>query len=398
MATLSVIIVSYNVRHYLHQCLDSVVRATKGLEADIWVVDNASSDDSVSVLGAAFPQVHFVQNTTNVGFARANNQAIRQSQGDYVLLLNPDTIVGEETLHTCLQLLETHPHIGATGTRMLNRDGSFAAESRRGVPTPMVSFYKVSGLCRLFPRSRTFGRYYMRYLDENQTSAIEVMSGAFMMLRREALEEAGLLCEDYFMYGEDIDLSYTLLGHGWENWYTPAHILHYKGESTQKTSLRYVQTFYNAMLIFFDKHFAHRYRLMALLIRLAVVLKGAADFCLRRLHKLLKRLTPQRHEAPERLLFVGSDEAWDEVQRLCHDHGYEVVRCPYDAAHLGHVSDYAHSHQVLYALYQTDAEVASYDTILDLMQLGHHLGMRVHLATYSSATHTILLPGDILTP
>ena len=207
---LSIIIVSYNVRAFLVQCLDSVTKACEGIQAEIWVVDNASTDGSVEYARQFFPEVHYIQNPENVGFARANNQAIRQATGKYVLLLNPDTVVGEKTLRGCTQFLDIHPEAGATGTRMLNRDGTFALESRRGLPTPATAFYKVCGLCALLPRHRTFGKYYMRYLDPSEANQIEVISGAFMMLRRTALEQIGLLDEDYFMYGEDIDLSYRL--------------------------------------------------------------------------------------------------------------------------------------------------------------------------------------------
>ena len=240
---LSVIIVSYNVRHYLAQCIDSVLRATRQMEAEVWVVDNCSTDGTVAFLRDLFPSVHYIENGENVGFARANNQAIRQSTGEYVLLLNPDTFVGEDVLRSCTDFLDQHPEAGATGTMMLNRDGTFARESRRGVPTPATAFYKVTGLCSLFPRSPRFGRYYMGHLDPEKTAEIEIISGAFFMLRRTALQQVGLLSEDYFMYGEDIDLSYSLLLAGWKNFYQPLPILHYKGESTVKTSFRYVHSF-----------------------------------------------------------------------------------------------------------------------------------------------------------
>ena len=215
MMKLSIVIVSYNVKYYLEQCLRSVMRATTRLQAEVWVVDNASTDGSVEYLQTRFPSVHFVQNADNRGFSAANNQAIRQSQGEYVLLLNPDTIVGEDVLEGCVAFLDAHPQAGAVGVRMLNADGSFAPESRRGVPTPFTSFCKMSGLSRLFPMSTVFGRYYMRYLDANEANRIEIISGAFNMLRRKAIDHVGLLDERFFMYGEDVDLSYRLLqGHG----------------------------------------------------------------------------------------------------------------------------------------------------------------------------------------
>ena len=284
---LSVVIVSYNVKYHLEQCIRSVKNASEGLDADIWVVDNASSDNSVDYLQTLFPDIHFICNTENVGFSKANNQAIQESKGEYVLLLNPDTIVAEDTLKGCVEFLDAHPQVGATGVRMLNSDGTFAPESRRGVPTPFTSFCKMTGLSSLFPKSRIFGRYYMKYLDENQANPVEVLSGAFNMLRRKALDQIGLLDEDFFMYGEDIDLSYRMLTGGWQNYYLPYNILHYKGESTNKSSFRYVHVFYNAMLIFFSKHFRKKYMFVGYLIRLAVVVRAMLDMLIRVFNKAL---------------------------------------------------------------------------------------------------------------
>ena len=212
---LTVVIVNYNVKDYLCQCLHSVERALVGIPAQVIVVDNASSDGSVEELSKVFPDVKFIANKENGGFARANNQAIRQAKGDYVLLLNPDTVIGEEVLDECITFMDGHPSAGAVGVRMLKADGGFAWESRRGIPTPFTSFCKMIGLCKLFPKSRLFGKYYMRYLDENEKARIEIVSGAFMMLRSSALDEIGLLDETFFMYGEDIDLSYRLLTAGY---------------------------------------------------------------------------------------------------------------------------------------------------------------------------------------
>lgn len=274
---LSVIIVNYNVRLFLEQCLLSVKRAIEGMDADIWVVDNHSTDDSVEYLSEHFPEVRLIANRDNHGFSYANNQAIRQSEGEYVLLLNPDTLVGEDVLKGCVDFLDAHPQAGGTGVRMLNADGRFANESRRGIPTPFTSFCKMSGLGRLFPKSKVFGHYYMKYLDIDTPNQIEIISGAFMMMRRKALDQIGLLDETFFMYGEDIDISYRLLQEGWQNWYLPLNILHYKGESTVKNSFHYVHTFYNAMLIFFNKHYGKKYFILGQLIRLAVCLRASID-------------------------------------------------------------------------------------------------------------------------
>lgn len=271
---LSVIIVSYNVKDYLWQCLFSVEKALAGIDAEIIVFDNHSRDGSVDVLTKAYPDVTFISCPHNLGFARANNHAIRQSNGEYILLLNPDTLVGEDTIRHGLAFMDSHPGAGALGTRMLNSDGSVAKESRRGIPAPMTAFYKMSGLCSLFPQHRRLGRYYLGWLSWKEPARIEVISGAYCLLRRQALEETGLLDEDFFMYGEDIDLSYRLLKAGWENWYLPDPILHYKGESTQKSSFRYVHVFYEAMLIFFRKHYSHLSILITLPVSIAIYAKA----------------------------------------------------------------------------------------------------------------------------
>ncbi len=290
MMKLSVVIVSYNVKHYLWQCLRSVFIAGQGIDMEVFVVDNNSQDGSVSYLQQHYPQVHFIQNTENVGFSRANNQAIRRSKGQYVLLLNPDTIVLSNTFRDCITFMDANPQAGATGVAMYGHDGAFALESRRALPVPWTSLCKMLGLTSLFPHSRTFGRYYMQFLDATKTSQIEVISGAFNMLRREALDQIGLLDEDFFMYGEDVDLSYRMLLGGWKNYYLPTPILHYKGESTQKSSYRYVYIFYNAMLIFINKHFRQRYHFFTYFIHAAVHLRAAWDMLLRLMRRIKQRL------------------------------------------------------------------------------------------------------------
>ena len=261
----SIVIVSYNVRPLLTECIDSVRLALAGLSGDITVVDNCSKDDTVEYLQKHYPDVQLIINRENVGFARANNQAIRQTDSEYVLLLNPDTIVYEPTIRGCIDFMDAHPEAGGTGVRMLNREGKTAPESRRAIPTPWVAMLKMLGFTR---------RYYMSDLPWDEPSQIEVISGAYCMLRRKALDEVGLLDEDYFMYGEDIDLSYRLLKGGWQNWYLPYDIVHYKGGSTQKTSFRYVHVFYQAMLIFFRKHYGHLSFFFSLPIKVAIYFRA----------------------------------------------------------------------------------------------------------------------------
>ncbi len=274
---LSVIIVNYNVKHFIEQCLHSVIKASEKISAEIFVVDNNSVDGSVSLIREKFPQVKLIENKVNTGFSVANNQAIRLAQGRYVLLLNPDTVVQEDTFVKTIAFMDTHPEAGALGVKMLDGKGNFAPESKRGLPTPMVAFYKIFGLARLFPRSKRFGKYHLSYLGENDINEIEVLSGAFMLLRKSVLDTIGLLDETFFMYGEDIDLSYRVTKAGYKNYYYPeTQIIHYKGESTKRGSVNYVLIFYRAMSLFARKHFTSSNAFwFSVLINLAIYLRAA---------------------------------------------------------------------------------------------------------------------------
>lgn len=338
---LSIVIVNYNVKYFVAQCLLSVERALCGLNAEVFVVDNASTDGSVAYLRSKFPWVRFIENCENVGFAKANNQAVRQSRGEYVLLLNPDTFVGESTLRECIDLMDQTPRAGMCGVAMLKVDGSFAPESRRGVPTPWVSFCKMSGLGSLFPKSRLFGRYYMQYLNRAAICKIDIVSGAFMFIRREALDKVGLLDEAFYMYGEDVDLSYRVLKAGYENYYLPAQILHYKGESTKKDSLKYINTFYRAMLIFFRKHFSYYSVVYSVPITVAIAMKGAMSYVVQK-----TKAWRRRRQAAVRLklLLVSDGQNLEEMRQIA-----ERYRLVYDVFRL-HVGDMP-STDVLYRDY-----------------------------------------------
>ena len=283
---LSVVIVNYNVRLLLEECIKSVEKALDGIEGDIFVIDNNSSDGSVEYIRERFPKVHIIANKENLGFARANNQAIRMTDAEYILLLNPDTVVYENTLQGCLDFMDANPEAGGVGVRMLTREGNAAPESRRAVPTPWVAFLKMLGLT---------SRYYMSHLPWDKPGRIEVVSGAFCMLRHKALDQIGLLDEDFFMYGEDIDLSYRLLKGGWQNWYLPYDIIHYKGESTQKSSFRYVHVFYQAMLIFFRKHYSHLSFLISLPIQTAIYFRAFMALMQMMGDKFRKFLNPNKN-------------------------------------------------------------------------------------------------------
>jgi GT2 family glycosyltransferase len=286
---LSVVIVNYNVKHFLEQCLLSVLKAMEGLQGEILVVDNNSVDGSVEMVTRKFPTVKLIVNNFNAGFSKANNQAIKQSSGEYVLLLNPDTVVEEDTFKKVIRFMDEHPDAGGLGVYMMDGKGRFLPESKRGLPSPGVAFWKLSGLSALFPKSKIFGKYHLTYLDKNQIHSVDVLSGAFMLLRRSALDKTGLLDEDFFMYGEDIDLSYRITKAGYKNYYFPeTRIIHYKGESTKKSSVNYVLVFYKAMVIFARKHFSSGHAaLFSLLINLAVWIRAGAALLYRFLNRIL---------------------------------------------------------------------------------------------------------------
>lgn len=295
MVKISIVIVNYRVKYFLEQALRSVRAALTAhpMEAEIFVVDNHSQDDSLDYLAPRFPEVRFIANTENVGFARANNQAMELATGQYVLLLNPDTVVAEDTLHEVCQFMDSHPDAGGVGVKMLDGNGRFLPESKRGFPTPWVSFCKIFGLSALFPHSRLFGRYHLKYLSPDECHQIDILSGAFMFMRRATLDKSGLLDESFFMYGEDIDLSYRLVLAGYHNYYLPTPIIHYKGESTKKGSLRYVRIFYEAMLIFFEKHYPHYSKGYYLAVKFSIFFRAM----LAAAHRIVLR--PFRHRQGE---------------------------------------------------------------------------------------------------
>lgn len=274
---LSVVIVNYNVAFFLEQCLYAVRAALRDVEGEVLVVDNHSIDSSVAMVRSKFPEVHLIANAENVGFSKANNQALKRARGRYHLLLNPDTIVAEDTFLKVIDFMDSHPQAGGLGVKMIDGTGRFLPESKRGLPTPKDAFYKIFGLSRLFPRSKRFARYHLSFLDKDRVQEVEILSGAFMLLRKTALDKVGLLDEAFFMYGEDIDLSYRILLGGYKNYYYPeTQIVHYKGESTKKSSVNYVFVFYNAMLIFSKKHFSEKKaKLYAFLIHLAIYFRAS---------------------------------------------------------------------------------------------------------------------------
>jgi len=269
---LSVIIVSYNVKYFLGLCLSSVHKAAEDTEHEIFVVDNNSSDGTCDMVRSEFPEVKLISNTENRGYSAANNQAIKIARGRYILLLNPDTIIGEDTLGKCISFMDLHPDAGATGIMMINGKGKFLPESKRSLPEPETAFYKITGLSYLFPRSARLNRYYLGNISNEKTHHADVISGAFMFLNREAVLKTGMLDENFFMYGEDIDYSYRLIKEGYKNYFFPdVKIIHFKGESSRKGNLDNLMHFYNAMHIFVRKHFNDgNLRMLILPIRIAI--------------------------------------------------------------------------------------------------------------------------------
>jgi len=253
---LSIIIVNYNVKYFLEQCLQSVLLATKNCTAEIFVVDNNSTDGSKQFLEPLFKEVHFIWLPKNIGFAKANNIALAKTSGDYILFLNPDTIVAEDSFEKTIAFLQNNAAIGALGVKMIDGSGQFLKESKRAFPSPSISFFKILGLANLFPKSKLFAKYHMGHLSVNENNEVDVLAGAFMLVPKVVLNVVGSFDEAFFMYGEDVDLSYRIQKAGYKNYYfAKTTILHFKGESTKKGSLNYVRLFYKAMNLFVHKHY-----------------------------------------------------------------------------------------------------------------------------------------------
>ena len=280
---LSVVFLSYNTRDLTRQALNSVLAAAEGLDVEIFVVDNASADGSADMVAEEFPQVKLVCNEANVGFSAGNNVALRQVTGEYALLINTDTIVRRDALHAMVEFLDAHPEAGACGCKILDPDGTLQLDSRRGFPTPLAAFCKMSGLSRLFPKHPLMARYHLTHLDPEQTAEIEVLSGSCMMVRKAAMDQVGLLDEDYFMYGEDIDWCYRFHQAGWKIYYLPTTaIIHFRGESGRGTPLKILYRKSRAMSIFVNKHMARRYRFFPLwLLQVGIALHGTFRFLTR---------------------------------------------------------------------------------------------------------------------
>lgn len=315
---LSIVIVNYNVKYFLEQCLYSVRSAIGGLNVEIFVVDNHSQDGSIAYLKPKFPEVIFIANQDNPGFSKANNQAILQSRGKYVLLLNPDTVIGEDILSSLCLFMDEHPDAGGLGVKMIDGFGVFLPESKRSFPTPWVSFCKLFGLTKLFPNSKRYSAYSLPYLDPDKQHQVDVLSGAFMFLRRKALDKVGLLDESFFMYGEDIDLSYRVVLGGYQNYYLPERILHYKGESTKRGDKKFIKAFYGAMLIFYKKYYPNSSVLISGIIRFFIMLRGIFSALFEKKKK--KRIRTKCR----RLLFLCREEQFEQIKHVAKEKISEI--------------------------------------------------------------------------
>ena len=253
---LSVIIVNYNVKYFLEQCLFSVRKAAEKVTTEVIVVDNDSTDESLAYLRPKFPEVRFIENGANNGFGKACNRGLEEATGEYILFLNPDTIIAEDSFTKCIAFFQSHSQCGAMGVKMIDGGGSFLKESKRAFPSPLTSLFKLAGLAGLFPKSKLFSRYHLGHLSRDENHEVDVLAGAFLLTKKEVLQKVGSFDDAFFMYGEDVDLSYRIQKAGYKNYYfSGTTIIHFKGESTKRGSLNYVKMFYQAMITFVQKHY-----------------------------------------------------------------------------------------------------------------------------------------------
>ena len=311
---LSVIIVSYNVRPFLKLCLHSVSEAVKSLDAEVFVVDNASADGSAEMVRSCFPFVNLLVNDENVGFSAANNRAITKASGKIILLLNPDTIVPEDTFKKLIKFYDTHPEASGVGAKMIDGTGDYLPESKRGLPSSRDFLFKFSGLIKMFPESEFVSRYYMGHLSQEKTWEIPVLAGAFMAFPAKAVEKTGLMDEDFFMYGEDIDFSYRLSSVGKNYYSSDLKIIHFKGESTVKDK-NYIDRFYGAMLIFSRKHYFPGYgKFRRFMVTFAIRSVKAVLKFITLLNNFRQKGTPAR--VSEAAFYVGGQEGYERVKHI----------------------------------------------------------------------------------
>ncbi len=398
---LSIVIVNYNVKYYLEQCLcalyKSINRAARKFSTEVFVVDNASTDGSKTYIPERFPQLTYLYNTENKGFSRANNQAIAQTRGEYVLLLNPDTIVPEDMLLKVVEYMDAHLKAGAAGVRMITGNGSFLPESKRGYPTLASAFGKIFRIGKLFPKSEMLNGYYCQKLDENGFHQVDVLSGAFMLLRRSALEKTGTLDENFFMYGEDIDLSCRMVFAGYENHYLPYSMIHYKGESTSKQSYKYIRSFYGAMDIFYTKHNTHSMP-SRLLIRLSIYMQIYVRLGINLLRLTLSPLRKAatrffRHkQATVCFLVFGKEESIHLVRSLLKRNEltakHHFVIADEVSTPEGHGTPFFSLENYTHVVY--DCSAYSFTSIIRLLSDYHK--QNIQLGIYNPQSHLLVTP------
>jgi len=257
---LSIVIVNYNAKGLLKDCLESIYKETKDIPFDMWVVDNNSKDGSVAMVHNYFPEIKLIENKENLGFAKANNQAILKSYSDYVLLLNPDTVVLENAIGKMVRFMDDNPEVGISGCKVSNEDGTLQMACRRSIPTPGVAFFRLCGLSRIFPNSKLMAKYNLTFMNPNESHEVDAVSGAFLMVRKKVIDTIGLLDDIFFMYGEELDWCLRAKNAGWKVMYYPyAEIIHYKGESSKSNTRKANFEFYRSMYLFHKKHFARDY-------------------------------------------------------------------------------------------------------------------------------------------
>ena len=319
---LSIIIVNYNVKYFLEHCLLSVIKACKDIDAEILVVDNNSTDGSEEYLSPKFPSVKFYWNKTNPGFGKANNSVLKDVGGDYILFLNPDTIVPEDCFTKCLSFFKSHHDCGALGVRMVDGCGKFLKESKRCLPTPAAGFFKMVGLANLFPSSSLFAQYYAGHLPEKENNKTEVLAGAFMMLSKKAVEITKGFDESFFMYGEDIDLSYRITKAGLINYYLgETTIIHFKGESTQKKSTGYVNHFYGAIKRFVGKHYSQKP-----FLKFTMVLFITAGEIFAKIKNIFLPNKIVNSKATLKILFYGNENQLDKINHLLNNTPHRIIK------------------------------------------------------------------------
>ncbi len=323
---LSIIIVNYNVKYFLEQCLCSVIKASKNIEAEIFVVDNNSTDGSRDFFANRFKQVRFIWKNDNVGFSTANNEGLKQAAGQKILFLNPDTIVPEDCFEKSLAFFDKTKNTGAIGLKMIDGSGNYLPESKRGFPELFTSVCKITGLTKLFPRSKIFARYYLGHLPQNKSNEVDVLSGAWMMVDKKALNDAGNFDEIFFMYGEDIDLSYRIQKAGYKNYYfADCTIIHFKGQSTQKQSPQYPRNFYGAMLLFVKKYYGKRVSKIYEPILQTVIATKTIFAGIKNLFK--KSVIPPEKKHPcNNALVIGDDVAFQTIQQRMQQYFNQIEK------------------------------------------------------------------------